>query len=81
MSLSRCFVFVVASLDSGHLAQPVTDRHERGVTAWKTANHTRVAANIEVQSLNNIVGANARPVFAGKIAVGNAIIHLRGSLF
>ena len=66
------------------MAQSGTDQHEGRVAVWKTAHHTGAAANLPVQPFNNIVGADASPVFAGKIAVGqrflNAILHLLGGL-
>ena len=57
----------------------------RGRTSLReTSHHTGAAADLPVQSLNDIVGTDASPVFAGKIAVGkrllNAIFHLLSGL-
>ena len=66
------------------MAQAGTDQHEGGVTIRETTHHTGAAADLPVEPLNDIVGADASPVFAGKIAVGksllNAILYLPGSL-
>ena len=50
-----------------------------------TAHHTGTAADLPVESFDNVIGTDASPVLAGKIAVGqrflNAILHLLGRLF
>ena len=63
-------VFLVAPLGAGHMAQPGTDQHEGGVAVRETAHHTGTASDLPVEPFNNIVGSDASPVFAGKIAVG-----------
>ena len=73
-------VLLVAPLGTGHMSQPGADKHEGRVTIWETAHHTGAAADLPVQPLNHIVGANTSPVFTWKIAVGqrflNTILHL-----
>lgn len=67
------------------MAQPGTDQHEGGVSVRETAHHTGAAADFPVKPFNDIIGADARPVFAGKIAVGkrlfDAIFYLLGGFF
>ena len=63
-------VFLVAPLCTGHMAQPGTDQHEGRVAVRETAHHTSAAADLPVQPLNDIVGADARPVLAGKVTIG-----------
>ena len=63
-------VHLVAPLGAGHMAQPGTDQHEGGVAVWETAHYTSAAADLTVQPLNNIVGADASPVLAGKVTIG-----------
>ena len=78
-------VLLVAPLGASHMAKSGTNQHEGGVAVWEAAHHTSAAADLPVQSLNDIIGADASPVFAGKIAVGqrflDAVLHLPGSLF
>lgn len=77
-------VFLAAPLGARHMAKPCADQHQSRVTVRETTHHTGAAADLPVQPLNDIVGTDARPVFAGKIAVGksllNAILYLPGSL-
>ena len=70
---------------AGHMAQPGTDQHESRIALRKTAHHTGMAADLPVQSFNDIVDTDTSPVFSGKIAVGqcffNAVLHLPGDFF
>lgn len=59
-------VLLVAPIGASHMAQLGTDQHEGGISIWETAHHTGTTADLTVQPLNNIVGADASPVFAGK---------------
>ena len=63
-------VLLVAPLGAGHMAQPGTDQHEGGVAVRETAYHPSAAADLPVQPLNDIVGADASPVLAGKVTIG-----------
>ena len=78
-------ILFVAPLGACHMAQPCTDQHQGRVTIRETAHHTGAAANLPVQPLNDIVGADTAPVFTGEIAVGqsllNAIFYLLCGLF
>ena len=78
-------VLLVDPLCAGHMAQPGTNQHQGGVSIREAAHYPSTAANLPVQPLNDIVGADACPVFAGKIAVGkrflNVILHFLGGLF
>ena len=78
-------ILFVAPLGACHMVQPYTDQHQGRVTIRETAHHTGAAANLPVQPLNDVVGADTGPMFAGEIAVGqsllNAIFYLFCSLF
>ena len=80
LQMLHVHVLLVAPLDTSHMAQPGTDQHQRRVAIRKTTHHTGAAAELPVQPLNDIIGADASPVLAGKIAVGqgflNPILHL-----
>ena len=62
-------VLLVAPLGTGHMAQPSTDQHESRIAVRKTTHHASAAADLPVQSFNDIVGADTGPMLAGKIAV------------
>ena len=67
-------VLLVAPLGAGHMAQPGTDQHKGGIAVRETAHHTGTAADLPVESFNNVIGTDASPVLAGKIAVGVSLI-------
>ena len=79
MTASKCFIFMYFLLPH-HMAQLGTDQHESKVTVRETTCRAGAAADLPVQPLNDIVGADASSVFAGEIAAGesllNAILHL-----
>ena len=50
-------VLLVAPLGACHMAQPGTDQHQGRVAVRETAHHTGAAADLPVQPLNDIVGA------------------------
>ena len=66
------------------MAQPRADQHQGGVPVRERPHHAGPPADLTVQPLNHVVGADARPVLAGKIAVGqrflNAVLDLLGGL-
>ncbi len=68
-------VLLVAPLGTSHMAQPGTYQHEGRVPVRETAHYTSAAAYLPVQPLNDVVGANTSPVFAGKIAVGQRFLN------
>ena len=51
------------------MTQPSTDQHEGRIAIRETAHHTGAAADLPVQPLNDIVGADASTVLAREIAV------------
>ena len=67
-------ILLVALLGTSYMAQPGTDQHKGRVAVREGANYTGAAADLPVQPLNHIIGANASPVFAGKIAVGQRFL-------
>ena len=83
-SSSRCFIFIYFLLP--HWV-PATWRSlaQTSIRAELPSGKLPTTANLPVQPLNDIVGADTGPVFAGEIAVGqsllNAIFHLLCSLF
>ena len=74
-------ILFVAPLGACHMAQPCTDQHQGRVTIRETAHHTGAAANLPVQPLNDIVGADTAPVFTGEIAVGQSLLNKVSFMF
>ena len=76
-------VFLVATLGARHMAEPGADQHQSGVAIGERPHHTGAPTDLTVQPLDHIVGTDARPMLAGKIAVGqrllNAVLDLLGS--
>ena len=68
-------VFLVAPLGARHMAQPRADQHQGGVAVRERSHHAGSAADLTVQPLDHVVGADSGPVFAGKIAVGQRFLN------
>ena len=64
------------------MAEPGADRHQSGVAIRERSHHAGSAADLPVQPLDHIVGTDACPMLAGKIAVGqrlfDAVLDLLG---
>ena len=77
-------VFLVAPLGARHMAETGADQHQSGVAIGECPHHTGAPTDLTVQPLDHIVGTDARPMLAGKIAVGqrllNAVLDLLGGL-
>ena len=57
------------------MTQPRTDQQQSRVPVWECPHHASPAANLTVQPFDHIVCADARPVLAGKIAVGQCFFN------
>lgn len=68
-------VLLVAPLGARHMAKPGADQHQGGVAVRECPHHPRPSADLTVQPLDHVVGADARPVLAGKIAVGQRLLN------
>ena len=67
-------VFLAAPLGACHVAQPRADQHQGGISVRERPHHAGSAADLTVQPLDHIVGTDAGPVLAGKIAVGQRLL-------
>ena len=67
-------VFLAAPLGTRHMAQPRADQHQGGVPVRERPHHAGSAADLPVQPLDHVVGADARPVLAGKITIGQRFL-------
>ena len=84
LQMLHVHVFLVAPLGASHVAQTGADQHQGGVPVRERPHHPRPTADLTVQPLDHIVGTDAGPMLAGKIAVGqcllNTVLDLLGSL-
>ena len=68
-------VLLVAPLGARHVAESCADQHQGGVAGKERPHHAGAAPDLTVQPLDHVVGADARPVLAGKIAVGQCFFN------
>ena len=68
-------VFLAAPPGTRHMAEPGADRHQGGVPVRECPHHTGAPADLTVQPFDHVVCADARPVLAGEIAVGQRLLH------
>ena len=84
LQMLHVHVFLAAPLGARHMAQPRADQHQGGVAVRERPHHAGPAADLTVQPLDHVVGADARPVLAGKVTIGqcliNAVLDLLGGL-
>ena len=79
LQMLHVHVFLVAPLGARHMAEPGADQHQGGISVRECPHHTSASADLTVQPLDHIVGTDAGPVFAGKIAVGQRLLNaMRG---
>ena len=62
-------VLLAAPLGTCHMTKAGTDQHPGGISVRERPYHPRPSADLTVQPLDHVVGTDAGPVFAGKIAV------------
>ena len=66
--------FLAAPLGARDVAKSGADQHQGGVAVRECPYHPRPSADLTVQPLNHVVGADTRPMLAGKIAVGQRFL-------
>ena len=74
-------VLLVAPLGARHVASPRADQHQGGVSVRERPHHPRPSADLTVQPLNHVVGANAGPMLTGKITIGQCLLDAVLDLF
>ena len=84
LQMLHVHVFLVTPLGAHHVAKSGAERHPGGVPVRERPHHAGAPANLTVQPLDHVVGADACPVLAGEIAVGqrllDAVLDLLGGL-
>ena len=81
LQMLHVHVFLAAPLGARHMAEPCADQHQGGVTVRKCPYHPRPSADLPVQPLDHVVGTDARPVLAGKIAILVSKVHLQPCVY
>ena len=61
LQMLHVHVLLVAPLGAGHMAQSGADQHEGGVAVRETAHHASAAADLPVESLNDVIGTETIP--------------------
>ena len=63
-------VFLAAPLSACDMSQAGADEHQRGVAVGEGSDYAGPSSDLAVQAFNDVVRADPRPMFRGKIAVG-----------
>ena len=75
LQMLHVHVFLAAPLGARHMAEPGADQHQGGVAIGERPHHAGSAADLTVQPLNHVVGADARQVLAGKVTISSFASH------
>ena len=59
LQMLHVHVFLVAPLGARHMGEPRADQHQGGATVRECPHHTESAADLTVQPLDHVVGADA----------------------
>ncbi len=62
-------VFLAAPLGTRDVSQPRADQHQGGIAVRERPHHAGPAADLAVQPLDHVVGADACPMLAGKVTI------------
>ena len=74
LQVLRVHVFLAAPLGARHMAESGADQHQGGISIRERSHHAGPAADLTVQPLDHVVGTDAGPMLAGKIAVGQRFL-------
>ena len=75
LQMLHVHVFLVAPLGTGNMAQSGTDQHQGRIAIREGAHHSSTAANLPVQSFNDIIGTDSGPMLKRRIAVSQRLFH------
>ena len=81
LEMLHIHVFLAAPLRARHMAQPRADQHQGGIAVRERPHHACSAADLAVQPLDHVVGADVRPMLTGEIAVGQRLLDAVPDLF
>lgn len=68
-------IFFAAPLRVRYMAKPGADQHQSRVAVRERSHHAGSAADLTVQPLDHVVGTDARPMLARKIAVDQSFLN------
>lgn len=68
-------IFLVAPLGAGNMPESGADQHECRIAVRKTAHHAGAPADLTIQPFNDVVGADASPMFRRKICIDQGLFH------
>ena len=71
---ASCSCISCSPTGARHVAQPRTDQHQGGVAIRERPHHARPPTDLTVQPLDHVVGTDAGPMLAGKIAVSQRFL-------
>ena len=75
LQMLHVHVFLAAPLGARRVAKSGADQHQGRVPVRERPQHARPPTDLSVQPLDHVVGTDARPVLAGKIAVGQRFLN------
>ena len=67
LQMLHAHVLLVAPLCAGHVTQPGADQHQCGVPVREAAHHAHPAANLAIEPLYCVVGADLRPMLSTRL--------------
>ena len=75
LQMLHVHVFLVAPLGARHVAKSGADQHQGGIAVRERPHHTGTPADLTVQPLDHVVGADARPVLIGESRVSQRLLQ------
>ena len=72
---ASCSCISCSPTGARRVAKSGADQHQGGVAVRERPHHARPPTDLSVQPLDHVVGTDARPVLAGKIAVGQRFLN------
>jgi hypothetical protein len=75
LQMLHVHVFLAAPLGARRVAKSGADQHQGGVPIRERPHNARPPTDLSVQPLDHVAGTDARPVLAGKSAVGQRFLN------
>ena len=74
LQMLHIHVFLTAPLGTCHVAKSDADQHQGGVAIGECPHHAGAPTDLTVQPLDHVVGADAGPMLAGKVTIGQRLL-------
>ena len=75
LQMLHVYVFLIAPLGAGYVAQSGTDKHERRVPVREAANYSRPPADLAVEPFQDVVRSDAWPMLGGEVGIGQRFLQ------